>query len=256
MKELELKNIPQLPFDVEEAINQLRINIGFCGDEIKTIMITSSTPNEGKSFIAIHLWKMMAEVGLHTLLIDCDLRNSEMRTKYGISLKEDEKITGIAHYLSGKTHLEDSIYHTNINNGDMIPLATTIGNPSILLESNRFAKMIEKCREQYDYIILDTPPMGNVADAMRIATHSDGTILVVRSGGTPKKLIENSIQMLKRTEIPLLGIVLNRADMQSKTSSYYRRYYRKYGGYYYKKYQYGYGYGKKKSQSQLNGEET
>ena len=65
-----------LPFDVTEALNQLRINLGFCGDQIKTIMVTSSVPNEGKSFVTMQLWKMIAEVGTPAILIDCDLRNS------------------------------------------------------------------------------------------------------------------------------------------------------------------------------------
>ena len=85
MKEIEIKRMPQLPFDVTEALNQLRINLGFCGEQIKTIMVTSSVPNEGKSFITMQLWKMMAEVGTPVLLVDCDFRNSEMRRKYSIS---------------------------------------------------------------------------------------------------------------------------------------------------------------------------
>ena len=92
MKELVIRNMPKLPFDVTEALNQFRINLGFCGDEVKTIMVTSSLPNEGKSFLVMQLWRMMAEVGTPTLLIDCDYRNSEMRTKYGIS--STEKIVG------------------------------------------------------------------------------------------------------------------------------------------------------------------
>lgn len=115
MNELTIQNLPELPFNVEEAINQLRVNLGFCGDQIKTVMITSSVPNEGKSFITIHLWKMMAELGSRVLLIDCDLRKSELRTKYGIGSKE--KLTGIAHYLAGKIELEQAIYATNIENG-------------------------------------------------------------------------------------------------------------------------------------------
>ena len=85
MKELEISRIPQLSFEVTEALNQLRINLGFCGDQIKTIMVTSSVPNEGKSFIAMQLWRMMAEVGTPVACsFDCDFRNSEMRRKYGL----------------------------------------------------------------------------------------------------------------------------------------------------------------------------
>lgn len=235
-KMLQIKKLPVLPFDVTESLNQLRVNLGFCGSDIKTIMITSSTPDEGKSFVSMNLWRMMAETGARTLLIDADLRNSEMRTAYGIVC--EEKLKGIVYYLAGKTSLENAIYRTNIPNGYMIPMASAIANPSILLESNNFKVMLEECAKHFDYIILDTPPLGSVADALNIATHCDGTVLVVRGSATPRKLVDNSIQMLRRTETPLLGVVLNRAKLTGKSGGYYR-----YGGYYYKGKEYG-AYGK------------
>lgn len=236
--------MPALPFDVAEALNQLRINLGFSGDQMKTIMITSSTPNEGKSFIAMNLWRMMAEVGMKTLLIDCDLRNSSLRTKYGIS--SEEKITGIVHYLSGKAELSDAVYQTNYPNGYLMPLSTTVANPTILLEGPKFAAMMKSFRDSYDYILVDTPPLGNVADALNIATHCDGTLLVVRSGEVPRKLVKNSVEMLKRTDKPLLGMVLNRVDMNHKANSYYYSKYYRYGKYYYRDKEYGDQKGNKK----------
>ena len=180
----------------------------------------------------------MAELGTPTLLIDCDLRKSEFRNKYNI--RSDEAITGVAHYLAGKATLDDATYQTNVPNGYMIPVNTTVANPSILLENDRFARMIRESRERFGCVLVDTPPLGSVADALKIATHCDGTVLVVRSGETPRKLVENSVQLLHRTETPLLGVVLNRADIGSKSNMYYRRYYR--SGYYNSEY----GYGQKK----------
>ena len=87
MNELILQNLPDLPFDIEESINQLRVNLSFCGDQIRTVMITSSVPNEGKSFITLNLWRLLASLGNRVLLIDCDLRGSVMRTKYEIKSK-------------------------------------------------------------------------------------------------------------------------------------------------------------------------
>lgn len=237
MKELMIRNMPELPFDMSEALNQLRVNLGFCGDQVKAVMVTSSVPNEGKSFVAMQLWKQIAEVGTPTLLIDCDLRNSELRSKYGIS--SNEKLIGSAHYLAGRAELEDVLYQTNVPNGYILPVASAIANPTILLEGERFGKMVETCRKMFGYILIDTPPIGSVADALNIATHCDGTVLVVRSGSTPRKMVDNSVQLLKRTETPLLGIVLNRADMNSKSNVYYHRYYR--SGYYYNNKGYGYG---------------
>lgn len=245
MKELEIGKLPELPFEVTEALNQLRVNLGFCGEQIKKIMVTSSLPNEGKSFLTLQLWKMMAEVGQPVLLIDCDLRNSEMRRKYGIRVLRNEKLMGTAHYLAGKADLEEVVYKTNIPNGYMIPMISAIANPTILLESDNFSKMIQSCAEKFAYILIDTPPVGSVADALNIAKYCDGSVLVVRSGETSRKAVENSVQLLRRTESPLLGIVLNRVDVNNRSSAYYHRYY--HSSYYSKNgYKYGgsgYGYG-------------
>lgn len=239
MKKLIIQNLPDLPFEVEEAINQLRVNLGFCGEEIRTIMVASSVPNEGKSFITLHLWKMLSELGSRTLLIDCDLRKSELRTQYEISCSE--KIKGITYYLSGKIELEDAIYETNIDQGFLMPLSAPIVNPTILLESQRFAAMMESCAKRFDYILIDTPPLESVADAMKIATYADGVVMVVRSGKTSRKLVENATDKLKRAEVPVLGYVLNRAGADQKGNYYYKRYYQDY----YKKDYAHYGYSSK-----------
>ena len=224
MKELLIRNMPELPFAMTEALNQFRVNLSFCGEEVRVIMMTSSLPNEGKSFLAIQLWKMIAELGSPTLFIDCDLRNSELRTKYAVS--STEKIVGAAHYLAGQADLSDVIYQTNIRNGYMIPVTSAIANPTILLEGPRFGRMVENSAKMFQYVLIDTPPLGSVADALNIATHCDGTVLVVRSASTPRKLVDDSVQLLKRTETPLLGIVLNRANVNGKSNGYYHRYYR------------------------------
>lgn len=244
MKELEINKMPELPFQVTEALNQLRINLSFCGQQIKTVMVTSSVPDEGKSFLVVQLWKMMAEVGVPTLLIDCDFRNSEMRRKYGIHSVNQEKLMGAAHYLAGKAEIQDVIYKTNIPNGYMIPVASTIANPTILLESPNFAKMLAYCSEHFPYVLVDTPPVGSVADALTVARNCDGSVLVVRSGSTSRKLVEDAARLLKRTETPLLGVVLNRADVANKSNAYYHRYYGSNG--------YGYGYGSSHSHNKPN----
>ncbi len=228
MNQLTINRMPGLSYAVTEALNQLRVNLSFCGDDIKVIMITSSLPNEGKSFLSIHLWKMLADVGCPSLLIDCDLRNSRFGGRYGIS--GDGKIKGIAHYLSGNASLEEVVYQTNVENGSMIPNMTTIVNPAILLESPRFQKMIDSLRGEFQYILIDTPPLGSVADAMNIATHCDGNVLVIRSGETPRKVVYDSVRLLERTNKPLLGTVLNRVEISNKVG-YYNRYYH-YGDYY------------------------
>ena len=187
MKELKIHSMPELPFGAAEALNQLRINLGFCGDQIRTIMMTSS--------------------------------------KYGIRSANQEKLMSAAHYLAGKADIQDVIYKTNIPNGYMIPVASTIANPTILLESPHFAQMVDYCSGQFPTVLIDTPPLCSVADGLNIARHCDGSVLVVRSGSTPRKLVEHSAQLLKRTETPLLGMVLNRVETGRRASAYYQRYY-------------------------------
>ena len=232
MKKLQIKVLPELPYEMTEAINQLRINLSFCGDDVKTIMISSSLPNEGKSFITMQLWRMMAETGTPTLLVDCDFRNSELRSRYGLTA--DEKLVGGAHYLAGKVPLQDVLYQTSVPNGYLIPVTATIANPAMLLESARFKEMITYCSKSFGCVLIDTPPLENVADALKIATNCDGAVLIVRSGETPRKVVVDSIQQLHRTGTPLLGLVLNRMDINGKSNMYYRRYY--HSSYYHKHY--------------------
>ena len=149
-----------------------------------------------------------------------------MRRKYGVSNLGKEKLIGAPYYLAGQVDMQDVIYKTNVPNGYMIPVTSAIANPTILLESPRFAQMMDYCRKNFAYVLVDTPPLGSVADALNIARYCDGSVLVVRSGDTSRKIVDNSVQMLKRTESPLLGLVLNRVDVESRSSPYYRRYYR------------------------------
>lgn len=242
MNNLVITNMPELSFDVQEAINQLRVNLGFTGESIKVIMITSSLPNEGKSFVAMNLWKNIASVGSRVVMIDADIRNSEIRDRYGF--QSEEGLVGIEHYLSGKIEANDVLYGTNIKNGYIIPVSTNVIDPTTLLESSRFEKLIETSKETFDYVIIDTPPLGSVADALNIARYCDGSVLVVASNNTPRKLASDVITSLRRTEKPLLGVVLNRVDTSGRSSNY--GYYYRYGGYGHYGYgRYGYGqYGK------------
>lgn len=229
MKQMILENMPELPFNVTEALNQLRVSIGFSGENVKVVMVTSSTSNEGKSFVTMQLWKMMAEVGTRVVLIDCDMRNSEMKSRWGFQSNGD--ILGIVHYLAGKADINDIVYATDVPNGYIIPVAANVPNPTILLEGRRFHEVIDVCREEFDFVLIDTPPLGAVADALNVAPLTDGSLLIIRSGTTPRRVVENSIDLLKRAGVPLLGVVLNRADTSKKGNSYYYNHYYQYGYY-------------------------
>ncbi len=230
MKTLNISKLPELEFDVQEAVNQLRINLSFAGTDVRTVLVTSSVPNEGKSFVAMNLWKSMASVGKRALLVDCDLRLSQMRNDFGITTTDN--FLGIAHLLSGQADIPDCVYKTNIPNGYMLPVTNLVNDPTVLLENERFAEMIESLEQTFDFVLIDCPPLGSVSDALTVSKYCDGSILVVRSGETPKRLVNSSVQSLRRASSPLLGIVLNRVDTRKGTSSYYRDY-AEYGANYY-----------------------
>ena len=226
-------SIPELPYAAEEALNRLRVNVKFSGKEIKTIMIISSVPNEGKSHVAVYLWKMLAEAGFKTVLVDCDLRKSVMKKE--MSFRCDEEYQGLDYYLSGLAEYDDVVHHTNIENGDIVPISNLLQNPSSLLEDARLGELFRALEGNYDYVIVDSPPLVSVSDGILIAQHCDGAILIVRSGETPRSLIRQSMNQLKQTDCRLLGTVLNGVATGNRTYGRYYGYYSKYYNEYYGK---------------------
>lgn len=143
-------NLPELPYAVSEAMNRLRINIKFCGKNTRKILLTSCQPNEGKSTISSYLWKMLAEAGFPTVLVDVDLRKSVMKTRFQMDY-DDDTTMGLNHYLSGMAEYEDVVYSTNIPNGYMVPCTQLLENPSALLEDVRF-KELTLCLGSYKFV--------------------------------------------------------------------------------------------------------
>ncbi len=227
---------PQLPYSVQEAVNRLRINISFAGSDVRKIMVISSEPNEGKSFIAINLWNQMAEAGEKTIFLDADMRNSNIFRKYQLSRTDGEEMMGTSHFLAGNAKLDDVLMHTKYGHGDFIPNVENVVNPSMLLETELFSTLLDTLAEEYRYVFIDAPPLGLVSDAERIGNLCDGAILCVRSGVTPKAIVRESVRQLNRAGCPLLGIVLNRVDESKGGYGKYGRYGKYgsyYGGYYY-----------------------
>ena len=223
---------PQLPYSVEEAVNRLRINISFLGSDVRKIMIISSEPNEGKSFLALNLWNQMAEAGEKTVFVDADMRNSTLYAKYDLHREDGKEMKGTSHLLAGNATLEEVLVHTKYGYGDLIPNVENIINPSMLLESNRFMTLLDELAKRYKYVFIDAPPLGLVSDGEKIGNLCDGAILCVRSAATPKGVVRESVRQLERAGCPLLGIVLNRVN-ENKGGYYGKKYYGKYYGTYY-----------------------
>ena len=231
MNKITIGNMPRPDYFVQSEIDRLRVNVGFAGTDKKVILVTSSEPNEGKSYISVNLWNELAKAGKSVCFVDADMRKSVLRNTLRIS-SDREDFAGLSHYLAGYVDAESIIYATDRQRAYMIPTATLV-NPSLLLEGKRFDNLILSLRQSFDYVIVDTPPLGLVSDGQKIAAKCDGCILVVRAHETRKEVVRSSIQQLETVDCPLLGIVLNRAESRRARGYYSKGYYSKYYGKYY-----------------------
>lgn len=219
MNKIKMDSIQELPYAVEESINRLRINVSFLGNEIKKIMVVSTLPNEGKSFVTMQMWKQMANAGIKSVLVDADMRNSVLVKKNDMERQDGKEMKGLVNYLAEDFSLDEVIYESPFENGYIIPNVENIINPSMLLESDKFGNMLNELSKDYRYVFVDTPPLGLVSDAEKIGSMCDGAILVIRSGEITRAEVKNSIKQLERSGCKILGVVLNRAtDLKNKYS--------------------------------------
>ena len=195
-------NLPEVKdYRLTEGLNQLKTNLAFCGKDIKVITITSSVQNEGKSLVAFDLSKTMAESGKKILMVDADLRKSVLAAKYHIQGIDK----GLSHYLTGQAEIEDIIYETETEGFYLSVAGPLSPDPTSLLDSDQFQKFIDKVREDYDYVIIDAPPLGVVIDAVIIGKYCDGAVLVIEQGVIKRKVVQDVIKQLKRGKVRILG---------------------------------------------------
>ncbi|MBQ7226375.1 MAG: CpsD/CapB family tyrosine-protein kinase [Clostridia bacterium] len=238
MKSTVLNETKKLNYSVREAFKALRTNFLFCGDDIKTVLITSCVKNEGKSTISLELSKSLAISEKKVLLVDADLRKSVFATKYTQNANE---ILGLSEYLSGQATLDDIFYATQNENLHMIFAGAVPPNPVELLGSAKFQALLADAREKYDYVIVDAAPLGAVIDASAISAFVDGAILVITANEISYRFAQDVKLQLEKSNCRVLGAILNRIPMRN--GSYYNNYYKKYYGRY-KKYGYGGKYGR------------
>ncbi len=234
MQKIEL-NHEELDFRSREAFRTLRTNIEFSGDDVKVICLTSCTPNEGKSDTSFELARAFAQNGKKVLLIDADLRKSVMRHRH----KKGKVRLGLVNYLVGRASMDDVQCSTDIRNFNMVFCGPVPPNPSELLGNERFRTMISRAREEYDMVIIDTPPLGSVIDTAVVSKVCDGVVLVVAAGTISYRFVKSVKEQLEVTGCRILGAVLNKVDMTGK--GYYGKYYGRYYGRYYGKYYGKYG---------------
>lgn len=223
MQSISIANFDKTELRTSEAFKTLRSNIRFCGPNIKTIVITSTVPNEGKSSIALHLAAAMAQIGDNVLFIDTDMRKSVLTGRYRMGKVQK----GLSNFLSGQDDWEDCVCGTDIKNLEMVLAGPIPPNPCELLDSVWLQDKLTELREVYDYIIIDTPPIGSVIDGSVVAAMSDGAIIVVEANKLSYRMIRKTKNQLEKAGCRILGSVLNKVDV--KKSSYgYGKYYSDY----------------------------
>lgn len=218
-------NLKSDDYRTNEAFKSLRTNIEFSGEENKVLAITSCIQNEGKSSISLALAKAFAEAGKTVLFVDTDLRKSVLIGRYRI----EQEVKGLTHFLSGQAEVKDILCKTDEKGLYMIFAGPVPPNPAELLGGKKFAAFISGMRQRYDYIIIDTPPLGRVIDSAIVAGVCDAAILVVASAQISYKFAKNVKAQLAKSGCKILGVVLNKVD--TRQNRYYGKYYRHYGNY-------------------------
>ena len=234
METVKFGNVREQGYTMKESLRALKTNIQFCGDDIKTILITSAVPNEGKSTVAMDLARSLTESGKRVLLIDSDMRKSVFVGRLQAQSSSGEEICGLSHYLSGQRRLEDVLYGTEIPRLFMIFAGPSVPNPTEILEKKYFAELLKFGKEHFNYILIDCAPLGATIDAAVVAKYCDGAILVISQGMASSRLILSVKKQLEASGVKILGAILNKVRL--KKNNYEGGYYGGYYGHYYGNY--------------------
>lgn len=200
-----------------EAYRTLRTNIQYSSFDIviKTLVVTSAEMAEGKSTVAGNIALSFAAVEKKVILVDCDLRKPSVHKNFKVS-----NLTGLSEILIGKCTIEEALQKRN-NNFYFLTSGKVPPNPSEMLASSSMSNLIEKLKEEYDIIVLDTAPLKAVTDAQILSTKADGTILVVRAGRTKKDVVIDAKNLLDKVGANIIGTVLHAAENNRGKYYYY-----------------------------------
>lgn len=233
MKSLFINLFSPLSYAGAEAVNMLCTNLSFSGENVKKILITSCHAAEGKSYLSMNTMRTLAKLGKSVVMVDADLRRSTITQKFGVQFDSGEQAMGLAHFLAGMADEAGVIYETNIPGAYMVPVGRKVSNSLPLLNSQRFQRLLDDLAEQFDYVIIDAPPIGIVIDAAQIAKFCDGTVLVVGYNTVRRQELIDARDQIAQTGCPILGAVMNMTEYDhflSKKYS-YKSYYSHYGYY-------------------------
>lgn len=210
---------------ISEAYRTLRTNIQFSSldNPIKTMVVTSAGPGEGKTTSVMNLAVTMAQFGSKVLLIDGDLRKPALHKIFAISNE-----LGLTNVLVGEQDYKEGVSPTHVERLEILPAGVIPPNPSELLASNKMKQLLNKVREDYDFVIIDTPPAAVVTDASVLSAVADGTVLVCESGQVPIEGAKRAKELLENVNANIIGVILNKipTDQKGYSQYYYYHYYR------------------------------
>ncbi len=214
---------------VSEAFRSLRTSLMFSTPEgmPRSVLITSASQSEGKSTTSANLATVLAQNGSRVLLIDADLRRPSLHKDFG-KPRSPGLTNSIAQIEQGGILETPAIHETDVERLSLMPAGHSTPSPAELLSSERLAKLIADCRSIFDYVIIDAPPILGLADAVVLSRMADGVVLVAAAGHTGKENFRVAVRRLQQVQAPLLGVVLNRVDLESPDYAYYSSYYYNY----------------------------
>ncbi|KGR76403.1 CpsD/CapB family tyrosine-protein kinase [Ureibacillus manganicus] len=205
---------------ISEQYRSIRTNIKFSmpDQDLKTLLVTSSGPSEGKSTTSANIAGVFSQEGKRVLLIDADMRKPTAH--YTFKLRNSH---GLSNLLTKQCEIHEAIQQTNVEGLWVLPSGVIPPNPAELLASNQMEFVLEQLKQDFDLIILDAPPILSVTDAQIISHKSDATILVVNSGATGKEEVAKAKDILDKSKANVIGVVMNNFALQK--DHYYYQYY-------------------------------
>lgn len=209
-----------------EAMRNVRTSImlSFTDNPKKTLLVTSTNPNEGKTFVAANLAIVIAQTGKKTLLVDTDFRKPRVHKVFGI-----ETLPGLSNHFIGESGLESIIKPTIVPNLSVITCGLIPPNPSEMLGSHSMETFCKSVRERFDTVIFDTPPAGAVTDAVVLSGIVNGVIYIIKSGAVTKEAARRAVLQLNGGKSEVLGVVMNSVDVSRGSYYHYYSHYYKYG---------------------------
>jgi polysaccharide biosynthesis transport protein len=207
-----------------EAFRTLRTSISLLGKEFesRSFLFTSAIPSEGKTFTSLNFAVSLAQHGLRTVIVDGDMREPSLQREL---LEDQRELSGLSDLLREKVTLNEVLKPTKQENLVLLPEGRRAPDPAELLDDNGFSRILERLLQNFDRVIIDSPPVNSVSDVLLIAAFADATCLVTRAGKTPKRAVRRALLQLEKAHAKVVGIIFNRLPVGGASAGYYYYHY-------------------------------